>query len=177
MGRAVTIYGDAAGFATRAFRLPRPLRQVAGSAGDREDPNSPRPGLSPASITVDIVRARPIHLAIIDGIETQTGGEGGRRRSQADREAGVLIAGLNLSRRTWYGIMGFPAGRRGQPPPDMRQHARLAEEAGSRPRSGQDQGRRIPSRSASPSATRASARGPLADARGSRSRRPSFDRS
>src|SRR5262245_56463097 len=48
-------------------------------------------------ILVDVVGARPIDLAFIDGIETMTGGEGPwiRRASLAHVKPGLLIAGRN----------------------------------------------------------------------------------
>jgi len=73
-------------------------------------------------IVAEICAARPLHLAIIDGIETQAGGEGpwapgvpGVRPVKA----GVLIAGTNCVTTDAVGmaVMGFdPMAERGTPP-------------------------------------------------------------
>ena len=144
----LTIYGDAAGFAepseepygSRTSILATGRRQPPETAPAEKDPNSPRePGYRLPRITVDIVRARPIHLAIIDGIETQSGGEGVALPPEAKRQIrpvkpGVLIAGLNpvSTDAVAAAIMGFdPMAGRGQPPFDACDSTlRLAEEAG-----------------------------------------------
>jgi len=49
-------------------------------------------------IVVDVCAARPIHLAIIDGITSMSGGEGPWCKDAAEikfTQPGVLIAGLN----------------------------------------------------------------------------------
>ena len=53
------------------------------------------PGYRVPHIVADIVAARPIHLAIIDGAETIAGGEGPWIRNVRPVRPGVLIAGLN----------------------------------------------------------------------------------
>ncbi len=60
------------------------------------DPDSPREGgyIVPR-VVADLTGARPIHLSIIDGIETMQGGEGYWCRNAKPIKPGVLIAGLN----------------------------------------------------------------------------------
>lgn len=79
-----TIYGDAAGIDEPA-KVPGNARVML-HAGNRQpskcspseiDPTSTRDaGYRVPHITADLVAARPIHLAIIDGIGTMAGGEG-----------------------------------------------------------------------------------------------------
>jgi uncharacterized protein (DUF362 family) len=73
---------------------------------------------------VDIVRARPVHLAIIDGIETQTAGADAALEPDAKRKLllvkpGVLIASLNpvCADAVAAAVMGFsPTAPRGTAP-------------------------------------------------------------
>ena len=46
-------------------------------------------------IVVDLNRARPIHLALIDGVKTMEGGEGPWCQSSAPISPGLLVAGKN----------------------------------------------------------------------------------
>jgi len=89
-------------------------------------------------VTVDICFARPIHLAIVDGITAMTGGEGpwcqdaGRIKLTTP---GVLIAGLNpvSTDAVATAVMGYPDPRavRGVKPfSDCDNHLLLAEQAG-----------------------------------------------
>jgi uncharacterized protein (DUF362 family) len=89
-------------------------------------------------VTVDVCAARPIHLAIIDGIMAMTGGEGpwcqeaGRVKLTSP---GVLIAGLNpvSADAVATAVMGYPDARaaRGMKPfQDCDNHLLLAEQAG-----------------------------------------------
>ena len=67
----------------------------------------------------DLVAARPIHLAIIDGIESMTGGEGVRPQRQATSQPHVLIAGSESRCVDAVGaaVMGFdPMADRGAAP-------------------------------------------------------------
>lgn len=82
----------------------------------------------------DLAAARPVHLAILDGIESMAGSEGpwspgGRRISP-----GVLISGLNpvATNAVAAAVMGFdPMADRGTPPfPRCDSTLRLAEQAG-----------------------------------------------
>ncbi|MDQ6678450.1 MAG: DUF362 domain-containing protein [Acidobacteriota bacterium] len=72
-------------------------RGPAKSAPQELDPSSSRePGYRMPRIVVDVVSARPIDLAIIDGITSMAGGEGpwvGRKMRFV--EPGILIAGTN----------------------------------------------------------------------------------
>ena len=89
-------------------------------------------------VTVDVCAARPIHLAIIDGIMAMTGGEGpwcqeaGRVKLTSP---GVLIAGLNSvsTDAVATAVMGYPdprAARGVKPFQDCDNHLLLAEQAG-----------------------------------------------
>ena len=89
-------------------------------------------------VTVDVCAARPIHLAIIDGIMAMTGGEGpwcqeaGRVKLTSP---GVLIAGLNpvSADAVATAVMGYPdprAARGMKPFQDCDNHLLLAEQAG-----------------------------------------------
>jgi hypothetical protein len=79
-----TIYGEGAGVEEPSIEagggrqmLHTGYRQPSRSALPELDPHSPRdPGYRVPRVTVDLVAARPIHLSIIDGIETVAGGEG-----------------------------------------------------------------------------------------------------
>ncbi|HZT31826.1 MAG TPA: DUF362 domain-containing protein [Bryobacteraceae bacterium] len=60
------------------------------------DPASPRdPGYRVPRIVADLVRVRPIDLAIIDGVESIRGGEGVWNPGVQKISAGVLLAGKN----------------------------------------------------------------------------------
>ena len=98
-----TIYGRGAG-------IDKPSDVVKGArgmlhTGDRQpsktalaenNPNSPRvPGYRVPRVTADLVHARPIQLAIIDGIHTVAGGEGPWIKRCRPVHAGLLIAGTN----------------------------------------------------------------------------------
>ena len=142
-----TVYGDAAGFEEPAQRpfgrrgmFHTGRRQPSSSVPAERNPDSPREaGYRIPRITVDIVKARPIDLAIIDGIETQTSAEGaapepGSRRAIQLVKPGVLIAGFNpvCTDAVAAALMGFdPAADRGTAPFEMCDSTlRLAEEAG-----------------------------------------------
>ncbi len=84
--------------------------------------NSKDPGYRVPRITADLVSARPIHLAIIDGIYTMNGGELPQQEPgwiHQPVHPGVLIAGLNCvsTDAVATAIMGFdPMADRGTPP-------------------------------------------------------------
>ena len=88
-------------------------------------------------ITVDVCAARPIHLAIIDGITAMSGGEGpwcGEEHLKLTTP-GVLIAGLNMVSTDAVGtaVMGYanPRAPRGVKPfQSCDNHVLLAEQAG-----------------------------------------------
>jgi uncharacterized protein (DUF362 family) len=140
------IYGDAAGYDAPAVRpfgartmFHTGNRQPPAGTPAEKDPNSPREyGYRVPRITVDIVRARPIDLAIIDGIETQTAsetaaGEGSKRAVRLVRP-GLLVAGRNpvCTDAVAMAVMGFdPMSDRGTAPFETSDSTlRLAEEAG-----------------------------------------------
>lgn len=80
------------------------------------------PGFRVPRITADLVAARPIHLAVIDGIHTITGGElPGQQKNWIHQPVhpGVLIAGMNCVSTDAVGtaVMGLdPMANRGAPP-------------------------------------------------------------
>lgn len=80
------------------------------------------PGFRVPRITADLVAARPIHLAIIDGIYTMSGGELPQQNRNWIHKAvhpGLLIAGLNCvsTDAVATAVMGFdPMVDRGTPP-------------------------------------------------------------
>jgi uncharacterized protein (DUF362 family) len=80
------------------------------------------PGFRVPRITADLVASRPIHLAVIDGVYTMTGGElPNQERNWIHRPVhpGLLIAGLNCvsTDAVATAIMGFdPMADRGTPP-------------------------------------------------------------
>lgn len=142
-----TIYGDAAGFEEPALRpfgrrgmFHTGRRQPPSIVPAERDPESPREaGYRIPRITVDVVRARPIDLAIIDGIETQTSAEGvapakGSRRAIHLVKPGILVAGLNpvCTDAVAMALMGFdPSADRGTAPFETCDSTlKLAEEAG-----------------------------------------------
>jgi uncharacterized protein (DUF362 family) len=140
----VTIYGRGAGI-DEPSEMPRGgrslfhdgSRQPSKSAFPENDPGSPREGgYRVPRIVADLVAARPIHLAIVEGIKTMTGGEGPwvRRRSPRLVSPGVIFAGTNCVTTDAAGaaIMGFdPMADRGTPPFETCDSTlRLAEELG-----------------------------------------------
>jgi uncharacterized protein (DUF362 family) len=82
-------------------------------------------------VIVDLNRARPINLALIDGIKTSEGGEGPWNEGWNPKAANVLIAGKNPVATDAVGtaVMGFdPAalGRNEPPFADCLNHLVLA---------------------------------------------------
>jgi len=122
-----TIYGDGAGEKEPGL-LPQGgrgilhsgSRQPSKSAPSENDPKSPRDGgYRVPRIVADLVAARPIHLAIIDGIRTQTRGETAGIPGAVPVAPGVLIAGTNCVCTDAVGMaaMGFdPMADRGKAP-------------------------------------------------------------
>jgi len=112
-----TIYGQGAGIdkpsdVVKGARgmLHNGDRQPSKTALPENDPSSPRvPGYRVPRVTADLVHARPIHLAIIDGIHTVAGGEGPWIRRCRPVHAGVLIAGTNpvTTDAVATAVMGF----------------------------------------------------------------------
>jgi len=138
----VTIYGSNAGVDEPALR-PRggrdPFhdgrRQPSKSAPQEKDRNSPRAETYRVPrIVVDMVSARPIHLAIVEGIKSMTGGEGPWVSGAAPCSPGVIVAGLNpvCTDAVSMALMNFnPMGDRGSSPfEDCDSTLKLAEEVG-----------------------------------------------
>jgi hypothetical protein len=76
------------------------------------------PGYRMPRVVSDLVAAMPVHLAIIDGIESQTGAELPRANVTRPVKPGVLIAGLNpvCTDAVATAVMGYnPRSRRGEP--------------------------------------------------------------
>lgn len=136
-----TIYGDGApvdepGRVPLGGRYPIHAghRQPSKSSPPEINPNSPREGgYRVPRCVADLVAARPIHLAIIDGIESQTGGEGIGRNTRHVKPH-VLVAGTNAVCVDAVGaaVMGFdPMADRGTAPFETCDSTlRLAEELG-----------------------------------------------
>lgn len=139
-----TIYGDGAGadgpsdvpHGGRGSVIHNGRRTPSKSAPQEKDPSSPRDGgYRVPRVVADLAAARPIHLAIIDGIETMTGGEGPWVRGPLRRVSpGILIAGTNAVTTDAVGtsVMGFdPMADRGVAPFERCDNTlRLAEELG-----------------------------------------------
>ena len=105
-----------------------------GSAPQEHDPKSPREGgYRVPRCVADLVAARPVHLAMIDGIESQTGGEGINRNTRHVTPH-VLVAGTNTVCVDAVGaaVMGFdPMADRGTAPFETCDNTlRLAEQLG-----------------------------------------------
>ncbi|HUI41690.1 MAG TPA: DUF362 domain-containing protein [Terriglobia bacterium] len=138
----VTIYGADAGIDEPArvaggarSMLHDGSRQPSKSALPEKDPSSSRdPGYRVPRVTVDLALARPIHLAIIDGISTVAGGEGFWVRGCRPVHAGLLIAGTNPVTTDAVGtaLMGFdPMAEKGRAPFERCDSTlKLAEQAG-----------------------------------------------
>jgi uncharacterized protein (DUF362 family) len=99
--------------------------------------NSKDPGYRVPRVTAELVAARPIHLAVIDGIYSMTGGELPNQERGWVHKAihpGLLIAGLNCvsTDAVTTAVMGFdPMADRGTPPFETADSTlRLAEELG-----------------------------------------------
>ena len=94
-------------------------RQPPKSAPSEINLSSPRdPGYRVPHVVADLVAARPIDLAVIDGIETVAGGEGPWVKLRPVH-AGLLIAGLNCvnTDAVCTALMGFdPMADRGAAP-------------------------------------------------------------
>ncbi len=111
-------------------------RQPSKSAPPEKDPKSPREATWRVPRTVvDLCAARPIHLAIVEGIKTMTGGEGPWVREELTAVApGIIVAGLNpvTTDAVSMALMGFdPQADRGAPPFEVCDSVlKLAEDAG-----------------------------------------------
>jgi uncharacterized protein (DUF362 family) len=138
-----TIYGDGspkeeAGILPRGGRgsvIHAGSRQPAKIAPSENDPTSPRDGgYRVPRVVADLVAARPIHLAIVDGIETMAGGEGPWISNCYPVKPGILLAGTNCVTTDAVGaaVMGYdPMADRGTPPFETSDSTlRLAENHG-----------------------------------------------
>jgi uncharacterized protein (DUF362 family) len=111
-------------------------RQPSRSAPQEKDPTTPRRDTYRVPRTVvDLISARPIHLAVVEGIRTMTGGEGPWVRGDLKAVApGVIVAGLNPvnTDAVCMSVMGFdPMADSGTPPFEACDSTlKLAEEAG-----------------------------------------------
>jgi uncharacterized protein (DUF362 family) len=138
-----TIYGTGAGIDEPSI-LPKGgrdmihagYRQPSRSAPGEKDPTSPREdGYRVPRVVVDLVSARPIDLAIVEGIKTMTGAEGPWiSKSLRIANPGVIVAGTNpvSTDAVCMAVMGFdPMADRGTAPFELCDSTlRLAEEAG-----------------------------------------------
>lgn len=83
-------------------------------------PNQPRdPGARVPRVVADLVAARPVHLAVIDGIESIAGGELPGYPTSRRCKPGLLVAGTNCvsADAVATALMGFdPMAIRGTPP-------------------------------------------------------------
>lgn len=123
-----SIYGDDAGVdqpnedpkTGRAKTMHDGQRQPSKSAPAELDASSSRePGYRVPHIVADLVKARPIDLQIIDGIESIAGGEGPWIKGIRRVQPGVLLAGLNpvSTDAVATAVMGYdPRGGRGTAP-------------------------------------------------------------
>ncbi|HSB15238.1 MAG TPA: DUF362 domain-containing protein [Bryobacteraceae bacterium] len=137
-----TIYGDGAGV-DEPSEFPKggrqPLhsgyRQPSKSALPEKDPTSSREGgyRVPRAVA-DLAAARPIHLAIIEGIHSMAGGEGPWIPRCAPVRPGVMVVGLNAvnTDAVATAVMGFdPMADHGTAPFEKSDSTlRLAEELG-----------------------------------------------
>ncbi len=111
-------------------------RQPSKSAPPEKDPTTPRQGgYRIPRIIVDLVAARPIDLAIVEGVRSMTGGEGPWiPGALAPASPGVIVAGTNPvnTDAVSMAVMNFdPMADRGTPPfEDCDSTVRLAEDVG-----------------------------------------------
>ena len=124
----LTIYGDNANIdapgtpvsGTRVSVMHDGVRAPCLTAPQERDPTSPRDGAYRLPRVIgEIVAARPVDLAIIDGIESMGGGEGPWVEAARRISPGVLVAGRNPANTdaVAMAVMGFdPAAVRGQAP-------------------------------------------------------------
>ncbi|MGD0498309.1 MAG: DUF362 domain-containing protein [Bryobacteraceae bacterium] len=138
-----TIYGSGAGVDEPAAQphgsrtmFHTGNREPAKTAPQEKDFTTPRQeGYRVPRIVVDLVGARPIHLAVVEGVKSMAGGEGPWiREALAPVHPGVILAGLNPvnTDAVALAVMGFdPMGERGSPPFEgCDSTLKLAEDAG-----------------------------------------------
>ncbi|MGD0128434.1 MAG: DUF362 domain-containing protein [Terriglobia bacterium] len=92
------------------------------------------PGYRVPRVVADLVSARPVHLAVIDGIHSMAGGEGPWCDNVRHVQPGLLVAGTNCvaTDAVCTALMGFdPMADRGTPPFETCDSTlRLAEQLG-----------------------------------------------
>ena len=139
-----TIYGSGAGvdepsILPKGGRLLLHMgdRQPSRSAASEKDPKSPRKdGYRVPRIVADLVAARPVDLAVVEGVKTMIGGEGPWIWGKGLRVANpqVIVAGMNpvTTDAVCMAVMGFdPKADRGTMPFEKCDSTlRLAEDAG-----------------------------------------------
>lgn len=122
----ISIYGDDAGIDEPNER-PRKAREQIMHYGSRPPSRSAPAELDAKSeryegyrvprICIDVAMARPIHLSILDGIETCTAGEGPWVYGAKHVQPGVVVVGRNPVTTDTIGasVMGFdPRAKRGE---------------------------------------------------------------
>lgn len=141
-----TIYGNGAGIdepsaAPHGGRgiMHDGSRQPAKPAPAENDPGSPRDGgYRVPRMVADLVAARPIDLAIVEGIRSMAGGEGPWVKPSRAVRPGVLVAGTNpvATDAVSMAVMGYdPMAVRGTAPfEECDSTLQLAEELGVGPR-------------------------------------------
>jgi uncharacterized protein (DUF362 family) len=127
--------GIAPGAGNRGLVMHNGSRRPSLSVPQETDPASPRiPGYRLPRVITDLVAARPIHLAIIDGIETMSGSEGPWNAGVARVSPKVLIAGTNpvCTDAVGAAVMGFDPMAHGGMTPwfGCDSHLELAESVG-----------------------------------------------
>jgi uncharacterized protein (DUF362 family) len=123
-----SIYGDDAGV-DEPNETPAQGRGSVCHAGERQPSRSAPQEINPASsrhpgyrmprIVADLASTRPIDIALIDGIETVTGGEGPWIRGLRSVQPGVIIAGTNAvtTDTVATAVMGYdPRAKKGSAP-------------------------------------------------------------
>jgi uncharacterized protein (DUF362 family) len=138
------IYGGGASGRDEPLPAPRGGRQQILHGGSGQPPKSSLPELDPKSprrdtyriprCVADINAARPLHLAVMDAVETMSGGEGPWSPGARPCAPGFVFAGTNAVTVDAVGmaLLGFdPMADRGKPPfDDCDSSLRLAEELG-----------------------------------------------
>jgi uncharacterized protein (DUF362 family) len=137
----VSIYGDDAGV-DEPNEHASAGRQGVCHVGRRQPARIAPPELHPgvsnqagyrvSRIVADLAVARPIHLAIIDGVESTAGGEGPWVRGVRVVKPGVIVAGLNpvCTDAVCTAVMGYnPRATRGTAPFPRADNTMLLAEA------------------------------------------------
>ena len=138
----ISIYGDSAGHhePNETPRGGRTMFHIGNRQPSKSAPGENHPAVNHdpryrvPRIVADVTAARPIDLAIIDGVRTMAGGEGAWIKAVSAVRPGVLVAGLNpvCTDAVGMALMGFdPMADCGTPPFETSDNTlRLAEELG-----------------------------------------------